>query len=136
MSDAHVTPHPYHPVRVTDAWDETDGLRGVRLDFGALGAAHTRPGQVIKLQAPGHRESYFALANAPRGDGTAELLLKRGSPLADAVIAATHGGGTLQATAPFGTGFPVEQAEGRDVLLFANGSGITSIRSLLQWLLA
>ena len=125
----------YHRVVVADAWDETDALRGVRLDFGALGAAHTRPGQLIKLHVPGHKEGYFALANAPRGDGHGELLLKRGTLLSDALIAAAQPRARVDATAPFGDGFPVEEARGRHVLLFAAGSGITPVRALLQYFL-
>jgi NAD(P)H-flavin reductase len=135
VSEPVGVPPEYHAVRVAEAWDETDELRGVRLDFGALGASHKRPGQLVKLIAPGHKEGYFALANAPRADHTGELLLKRGKPLADALIAEAQPGAAVQATAPFGGGFPVESAVGREVLLFANGSGITPIRSLLQWLL-
>jgi NAD(P)H-flavin reductase len=40
------------------------------------------------------------------------------------------------ATAPFGRGFPVDEARGHDALLFAAGSGITPIRALLMHLLA
>jgi sulfhydrogenase subunit gamma (sulfur reductase) len=130
----------YHRVTVVDAWDETAELRGLRLDLGALGRAHTRPGQLVKLRAPGHGtghkgEAYFALANAPRGDGRAELLIKRGSSLAEAVIAAAQAHARVEATAPFGEGFPVEEARGRDVLLFAAGSGITPVHALLHYLL-
>jgi sulfhydrogenase subunit gamma (sulfur reductase) len=123
------------PVTVADAWDETGSLRAVRLDFGAHGSSHTRPGQVVKLHVPGHKDAYFALANAPRADHTGELLLKRGHAMADALIAAARPGGRVTASAPFGDGFPIEQARGRHVLLFAAGSGITPIRALLQWLL-
>jgi len=126
---------PYRQLRVADAWDETETLRGVRLDFGAFAGEHTRPGQLVKLHAPGHKPGYFALGNAPRGDGTGELLLKRGTPLSDAVIAAAQPHAVVEATAPFGDGFPVEKARGRDVLLFAAGSGITPVRALLQWIL-
>jgi len=107
----------------------------VRLDFGEFAREHTRPGQLIKLHAPGHKAGYFALGNAPRGDGHGELLLKRGTPLSDAVIDVAQQGAIVDATAPFGDGFPVEHARGRDVLLFAAGSGITPIRALLQYLL-
>ncbi|MGZ3430176.1 MAG: oxidoreductase [Polyangia bacterium] len=127
----------YHRIRVADSWDETDTLRGVRLDFGAFAAAHTRPGQLVKVHAPGHakKEAFFALGNAPRGDGTGELLVKRGKPLANAIIDAAQPGQLVDATAPFGQGFPVDQAVGRDVLLFAAGSGITPVRALMQWIL-
>ncbi|MDB4967223.1 MAG: oxidoreductase FAD/NAD(P)-binding domain protein [Myxococcales bacterium] len=137
MSDAQKSPSPvtYHHVTVAEAWNETDDLRGLRLDLGPLGAAHTRPGQVVKVHVPGHKEGYFALANAPRADRTGELLLKRGSPLSNAIIAAAQPGATVPVTAPFGDGFPVEHAVGRDVIMFAVGSGITPVRSLLEWLL-
>ena len=134
-SAANSAPQPqFARVEVADAWDETDGLRGLRLELGALEPRHTRPGQVVKLRA-GEREAYFALANAPRADGAAELLLKRGTPVADA-LAAVRPGETVEATAPFGDGFPVDAAHGRDVLLFAAGSGISPMRALLQWLSA
>lgn len=127
---------PFHLVTVREAWDETPTLRALRLDLGPLARHHTRPGQLLKLQPDGAAESYFALANAPRADGGAELLLKRGTRSADAIIAAAEPGASLLATAPFGAGFPVEAAGGHDVLLFAAGSGITPVRALLQTLLA
>jgi NAD(P)H-flavin reductase len=107
----------------------------VRLDFGEFAREHTLPGQLVKLHAPGHKAGYFALGNAPRGDGSGELLLKRGTPLSDAVIDAAQPHAIVDATAPFGEGFPIGEARGRDVLLFAAGSGITPVRALLQWLL-
>src|SRR5205807_8504423 len=75
------------------------------------------------------------LGSAPRADGCGELLLKRGTALSDAVIAAAQPQAFVEATAPFGDGFPVEKARARDVLLFAAGSGITPVRALLQWIL-
>lgn len=134
MSTVEPAPAAFHRVAVVDAWDETGELRGVRLDLGALAGEHTRPGQVLKVRAADGREGFFALANAPRGDGRAELLVKRGTPLSDTIVAAAQPASALTATAPFGDGFPVEQARGRDVLLFAAGSGITPVRALLQFL--
>jgi NAD(P)H-flavin reductase len=86
---------------------------------------------VVKIRAGGS-EGFFALASAPDPGGVAELLLKRGGRVADAAIAAAVPGGALEVTRPFGNGFPVEEAEGRDVLLFAAGSAIGPIRALIQ----
>jgi sulfhydrogenase subunit gamma (sulfur reductase) len=129
-------PAEHHTMTVIDAWDETPALRALRLQLPpAVAPAHQRPGQVVKVKvAPG--ESYFALASAPAADGRAELLVKRGGPVADAVVTAAQPGATLQVTAPFGRGFPLETALGRDVLLFAAGSGVAPIRSLVQVLMA
>ncbi len=123
-------------VAILGAWDETPALRAIRADLGPrLAGAHCRPGQVTKIHAGG-ADAYFALASAPAADGHVDLLVKRGGPVADAVIAQAAPGGDLELTAPFGEGFPVEEARGKDVLLFASGSAIGPIRSLVQHILA
>jgi NAD(P)H-flavin reductase len=127
---------PLVAARVVEAHDETAALRNLRLALPEGAArAHRRPGQVVKLQAPAG-EAYVAVASAPSAAGTIDLLLKRGGPVSDAVIAAGTPGATLRVSAPFGRGFPVEEAHGRDVLLFAAGSGIAPIRALVQHIVA
>jgi len=127
---------PYGLARVLEAADETAAFRALRLELpGLLAAAHQRPGQVVKVRTP-VGEGYLALASAPAPGGRVDLLVKRGGKVADAALAAAAPGGTLELSAPFGKGFPVEQARGRDVLLFAAGSGIAPIRALVQHLVA
>ncbi|HEY6001301.1 MAG TPA: oxidoreductase [Anaeromyxobacter sp.] len=129
-------PTDYAPVPVLEAWDETPSFRGLRLALpAALAREHVRPGQVVKLRASGAGEGFFALASAPDPSGLCELLVKRGGRVADAAIAAARPGAALELTRPFGDGFPVEDAEGRDVLLFAAGSAIGPIRALVQHLI-
>jgi NAD(P)H-flavin reductase len=127
-------PRQYRRVPVLDAWDETAALRAVRVDLEDLAASHLVPGQVVKMRTTAG-EGYYALASAPAADRRADLLLKRGGRIADAAVAAAVPGRDLELTAPFGKGFPVAEAEGRDVLLFAAGSGIAPIRSLVQHIL-
>lgn len=127
-------PTTHHSAPVVDAWDETAAFRGIRLALPArLASAHTRPGQVVKIRTP-PGEGFFALASAPGRNG-ADLLVKRGGKVADAVVAGALPGGTLELTEPFGNGFPVDDAAGKDVLLFAAGSGIAPVRALVQHLL-
>ncbi len=127
-------PSDFASAPVLDAWDETAAYRGIRLALPPpFARAHVRPGQVVKLRAGGG-EGFFALASAPDPGAVAELLLKRGGKVADAAIAAAAPGRALEITRPFGNGFPVEDAEGRDVLLFAAGSAIGPIRALVQHL--
>jgi sulfhydrogenase subunit gamma (sulfur reductase) len=129
---AMLGPGGYEPVPVLDAWDETAGCRGVRLALPpALARAHERPGQIVEARM-GAGEAFFALASAPDPGATAELLVKRGGPVADALVAAAVPGRSIELSRPFGKGFPVEDAEGRDVLLFAAGSAIGPIRALVQ----
>lgn len=125
-------PAEHAPASVLDAWDETRALRGIRISLPPpFAPLHQRPGQVIKVKAPSG-EAYLALASAPDPGGLAELLVKRGGKVGNEAIAAARPGSALQVTPPFGAGFPVEQAEGRDVLLFAAGSAIAPIRALVQ----
>ena len=127
-------PGEYAAAEVRDAWDETATFRGIRVALPpTLARAHERPGQIVKAHTAAG-EAFFALATAPGpGDGE-ELLVKRGGKVADALIAAATPGRRIELTRPFGTGFPVEEAEGRDVLLFAAGSAIGPIRALVQYL--
>lgn len=124
------------PAEVLAAWDETPSLRALRLALPhALAARHVAPGQVVKARTP-EGEAFFALATAPAADGRAELLVKRGGRVADAILAIARPGAALEVTPPFGRGFPVEEARGRDVLLFAAGSAIAPIRALIQTMIA
>jgi len=126
----------YERVQVLEAHDETAALRAIRIQLGKEQAAgHSIPGQVVKVRTP-PGEGYFALASAPSPDGRADLLMKRGGRIADAAIEAGQAGGSLELSHPFGKGFPVREAEGKDVLLFAAGSAIAPIRALIQHLLA
>jgi sulfhydrogenase subunit gamma (sulfur reductase) len=130
-----LAPAPLAPAGVVDAWDETPALRGLRLQLAPEAArAHQRPGQVVKVHTAAG-EAYFALASAPDPAGVVDLLVKRGGRVADAAVAAAVAGAEIALTAPFGKGFPVEEARGRHVLLFAAGSGIAPIRALVQHIL-
>jgi NAD(P)H-flavin reductase len=126
---------PYARVPVLDAWDETEQLRALTLDLSPHPPERHRPGQALKLRSPDGRESFYALASAPQADRRAELLIKRGAPVADALIGVAGRGAELEVTAPLGRGFPVERADGHDVLLFAAGSGISPVRALVQHLM-
>ena len=127
---------PHAGVTVLDVWDETPALVGVRHEMPfSFARAHERPGQVVKI-ATAEGEGYFALASAPATEPRADRLLKRGGKGADAALASARERRALELSAPFGKGFPWEEARGRDVLLFAAGSGIAPVRALVQHLAA
>jgi NAD(P)H-flavin reductase len=96
-----------------------------------LADAHVHPGQYVRVGLPGQDHTFFAIARAPdAGRATLELLVKRGSPIADALAGAPIGS-AVRVSPPLGRGFPLERARGRDVMLVATGSGISPIRSLI-----
>jgi NAD(P)H-flavin reductase len=117
-------------LEVLEARDETPTLRALVLDGSDAARHHVQPGQVVKVRNS-KGEGYFALANAP-GTGKLELLVRRGGNVGDELVATGHSGARVEASAPFGRGFPVAEGSGRDLLLFAAGSGISPMRSLVQ----
>ncbi|MBZ4418710.1 NAD-binding oxidoreductase [Myxococcus sp. RHSTA-1-4] len=123
----------WHPATVSTTAPAADGLTDLVLDIQGtpLVGTHAHPGQYVRLRLPGAPEGMFAIASPPAPQGTHwEFLLKAGATLADALIRLPPGA-RVEVTPPEGRGFPLEHARGRDVLLFATGSGISPIRSLI-----
>lgn len=127
-------PPPLPSGRVVAASDATPLLRRLEVRHDAAPTPqYTVAGQYLKVQAPGGQAGMFALAQAP--GRPLELLVKRGGPVADSLVALGEGDVVLLSGAQ-GKGFPVAEAAGRDVWLFAVGSGIAPIRALVQALVA
>ena len=97
-------PGEYAAVPVLDAWDETAAFRGVRVALPpAFARAHERPGQVVEARTVAG-EAFFALASAPDPGATAELLVKRGGKVADALVARAIPGGRSSSRVRSGPG--------------------------------
>jgi NAD(P)H-flavin reductase len=124
----------WHTVTVAALFPAADGLTELVLDLRGtpLVGSHRTPGQYVRLSLPGVGESPFAIASAPVPGGSRwDFLLKGGSSVPDALVQLPLGSAVL-ARAPEGEGFPLDAARGRDLLLFATGSGISSIRSVIE----
>ena len=120
-------------VKVSGRRPATAEMFELDLDVGGtpLEGTHTLPGQYVRLRAPGGKESFFAIASTPGDDPRRlEFLIKRGGEVANALETLTLGD-HVEISAIEGKGFPVEAARGRDVLLFATGSGLSALRSLI-----
>src|SRR5437868_6981105 len=100
-----------------------DGLFHLQVDIARtpLRGTHAQPGQYVKLGLAPLGEGHFAIASAPGPEGEMlDFLIKRGTPLADALGSLQPGEG-VKLTLPSGKGFPLEKAKGRTLLLFATG---------------
>jgi sulfhydrogenase subunit gamma (sulfur reductase) len=93
---------------------------------------HLRPGQYVRVTIDGE-ENPYALANEP-GAPLVELLFKKETALTE-TMAALREGDALLVGPPEGRGFPVEEHEGRDLILCAAGSGIAPLRAVLRTVL-
>lgn len=126
-------PEPWHEALVHQTRPVSGELRVLVLDVQSSGLAglYTRPGQYVRASVDGAEEGVFAIASHPKGASRYELLVKRGSAAADALLALPAGAKILL-SAPMGQGFPLERARGRRLLLFATGSGISAIRPVIE----
>lgn len=125
---------PWYEVRVASHHEAAEGLTALALDVAGtpLVGRHVLPGQYVRLELPGRGDGLFALASRPDEHGhTFELLLKRGGELSDA-LGALPLGSLVRVGPPEGKGFPLEAAAGSPLWLFATGSGISAIRSVVQ----
>jgi sulfhydrogenase subunit gamma (sulfur reductase) len=123
----------WYPATLVARSPAADGLTDLTLDLSEtpLAGTHQRPGQYVHLRLPGLEEGLFAIASPPGSTDRWDLLVKEGSRLPDALIHLPLGS-RVEVTQPKGRGFPLERARGKDLLLFATGSGISPIRSVIE----
>lgn len=124
----------WHPTTVAAVLPAAEDLTELILDIGGtpLVGTHRTPGQYVRLALPEMGEGMFAIASPPEPFGTRwEFLLKGGNPLADTLVT-LQPGAPVRSWRPEGRGFPLAQARGGNLLLFATGSGISPIRSVIE----
>jgi len=123
----------WYPATLVARSPAADGLTDLTLDVsvGPLADTHQRPGQYVRLRLPGHEEGMFAIASRPGVPGQWDLLVKVGGALPNALLHLPLGS-QVEVSKPEGRGFPLEQVRGKDLLLFATGSGISPIRSVIE----
>ncbi|KAL9249308.1 Fruit protein pKIWI502-like protein [Drosera capensis] len=107
-----------------------------------LAASHSRPGQYLQLRLPDIPKPVFlAIASAPRGEGEEkgelEFLVKSVEGSTAEVVCGLRRGDVVEVSEVMGNGFEVERIEPPEkvgtVLIFATGSGISPIRSLIEF---
>lgn len=127
----------FHPVTLARRWDEAEELFGIQVDLAGtdLAGSFQNPGQYVQLRLPSGLVGFFAIASRPGTGDHFEFLVKSGGEIPDELLALPPGS-RLELTAAMGQGYPIQHHRGKDVLLFAVGSGISPIRSLIWYLAA
>jgi NAD(P)H-flavin reductase len=92
------------------------------------------PGQFVELSVFGYGEAAFCLASSPTRPGTFETTVRRTGRLTDA-LHALGVGAEVGIRGPFGNGFDVENARGKDLLFVGGGIGLPPLRSLIWYAL-
>lgn len=126
---ASVTPAPF---RVADRRRETHDTWTLRL-LPAAGSRplHCLPGQFAMVYAFGAGEVPISVSEAcDGGDGVVHTVRAVGA--ATRAICAAGRGDVLGLRGPFGAPWPLDRAEGRDVLVVAGGLGLAPLRPVVQ----
>ncbi len=88
------------------------------------------PGQFIIISFPGVGEAMFSIASgAPDGESFATTIRKVGRVTTR--IGELKEGDRVWAAGPYGNGWPMEELEGKDVLIVAGGVGLPSPRPVI-----
>ena len=123
------------PVAPRDKQRETEDTWTLRLDPATrLRLDAFAPGQFAMLYAFGVGEAPISIS-AIREDGEIIHTVRSFGAVTSAVCAAKPGD-ALGLRGPFGTAWPLAEAEGRDVVVIAGGIGLAPLRPVVHELLA
>lgn len=91
-----------------------------------------QPGQFLMLELPGIGEAPFSISSSPSRRGNLELCIRDAGNLTNFLSRVTRGA-LVGIRGPFGTGFPMEQMHGENILLIAGGLGLAPLRSAIAY---
>jgi NAD(P)H-flavin reductase len=128
-----VDPFRPHSVRIVDIIDEAPGIATYELAFDepeTRDRYRFRPGQFNMLYLPGIGEAAISISSDPN---LPERLLHtiRAVGSVTRALARKRLGDQILLRGPFGSSWPVEECEGRDVVIAAGGVGLPPLRPLL-----
>ncbi|MGF1474862.1 MAG: FAD/NAD(P)-binding protein [Geminicoccaceae bacterium] len=114
---------------------ELDDVWTIELDVNDPHLLAFEPGQFNMLYAPGVGEAAISVS----GDATEPATLVhtiRDVGRVSHALAAVEPGAVIGVRGPFGTAWPVQEADGHDVLVIAGGLGLAPLRPAIYHLLA
>ncbi len=88
------------------------------------------PGQFNMLSVPGVGEAAISISSAPSDHDLMHTIRVAGD--VTTAISRLSAGNVLGMRGPFGNGWPLEEMEGRDVMIIAGGLGIAPLRSAIR----
>ncbi|KAF3640949.1 putative sarcoplasmic reticulum histidine-rich calcium-binding protein-like isoform X1 [Capsicum annuum] len=109
-------------------------------DYPELASSYTKPGQYLQLRVPNvEKPSFLAIASPPKvavNKGVFEFLVKSVSGSTAELLCGLNRGDAVELSQVMGNGFDLNQISPAEtyqtVVIFATGSGISPIRSLIE----
>ena len=132
-----VNPWLTQTVRIVDRLDEAEGVATYQLMFEDSSRSDDYrfvPGQFNMLYLPGVGESAISMSGDPaKNEGWIHTIRVAGN--VTKTLARLERGDTLGLRGPFGTGWPVKELVGNDVVIVAGGLGTAPLRPLVYELM-
>jgi len=122
-----------HIARIVEVWDETPDTKTFTLRLRELKDSKDfqfLPGQFLELSVFGYGEAPFCMASSPTRPDALQATVRRTGQLTDALHKLGNGD-EVGIRGPFGNGFDVEGAHGKDLLFVGGGIGLPPLRSLI-----
>ena len=133
---AMVGENPFLPrvARILDIREETPDTKTFVVSVEGGEDFSYQPGQFVQLSVFGAGEAPFGFASWPGERGKFELTVRR----LGRVTTALHNlpkGSFIGIRGPLGRPFPVEEFQGKDVLIVAGGLGLAPLRTVIHYIL-
>ena len=113
------------PHRVLSVQKETKAEYTFRVAYDGT----PRHGQFFMLSIPKVGEAPISVSG--RGEGYVEFTIRKVGRLTDGIFG-LNAGDTLFMRGPYGNAFPVEQFEGKDLVVICGGTGMAPVRTTLN----
>jgi sulfite reductase subunit B len=122
--------NPYRPIeaRVLEVITETPTIKTLKMKPKEELSFET--GQFIELTVPGVGEAPFTPSSKPEIKDTIEVSVMRVGKVTERIHELKKGD-TVGLRGPFGTGYPMDDFRGREVLVVGGGCGFAPLRSLM-----
>jgi NAD(P)H-flavin reductase len=114
------------PFRVRSAREELSHTFTVELEP-PNGDFRFKPGQFVMVYAFGIGEVPISISSSPTREATILLTIRRTGAVTHA-LGRLKPGGFVGIRGPYGTPWPMEEAEGRDLLIIGGGIGLAPLR--------
>jgi len=126
----YASKNPYRPIRteVTGVITETPTIKTIKLHPDE--PLRFKTGQFIELTVPGAGEAPFTPSSKPYEEDGLEVSVMNVGKVTDRIHKLAPGN-IVGVRGPFGTGYPMEEFKGKELLVVGGGCGFAPLRSLM-----
>jgi NAD(P)H-flavin reductase len=130
--------HPYEPTparidRIVELRRDVKTYTLSLLDSEGQALQPIKPGQFIMISVPGIGEAAFSVSSWNREGGTFDTTIRRVGRLTSYLDGLSIGD-EVWVRGPYGRGWPLEESEGKDILLIAGGIGLAPLRPVISYI--